>query len=115
PCPRKTYPLLSDSIEQGDGDDKGDTSAIHARVQAGSGSNGRVGPKHSSSGTKSGRGWANVVQLGQGEAGRTAEGSGQQQGGKFRANGNQSIASRVGAGEDGARHPGKSDGVLRKR
>src|ERR1035441_4582879 len=35
---------------------KGDTSAIHARVQAGSGSNGRVGPKHSSRGTKSGSG-----------------------------------------------------------
>src|SRR5215813_9809399 len=36
------------------------------------------------------------------------------QGGKRRADGDQPIAGRVGAGEDGARHPGKSDGVLRE-
>ena len=39
-----------------------------------------------------------------------AEGSGQR-----RTDGDQPVAGRVGAGEDGARHPGKSDGVLRER
>jgi len=43
--------------------------------------------------------WSKPCTTGQGEAGRTAEGSGQQQGGKCWANGNQSTASRVGAGE----------------
>ena len=36
------------------------------------------------------------------------------EGGKRRADGDQPFASRVGAGQDGARHPGKSDGVFRE-
>src|SRR5664279_3298707 len=55
-----------------------------------------------------------AVQLGQGAAGRQAQGCRQQQGGKRRADGDQPFASRVGARQDGARHPGKSDGVLRE-
>ena len=41
-----------------------------------------------------------------------AEGCQRQAAGNCRADGEQPSACRVGAGDDGARHPGKSDGVL---
>ncbi len=51
----------------------------------------------------------NWVKAAPGQAGRH-----RQEGHQCRANGDQPAASRVGAREDGARHPGKSDGVLRE-
>ena len=54
-----------------------------------------------------------AVQLGQGSSrGQALRGG--QQGRERRANGDQPAAGRTGAREDGARHSGKSDGVLRK-
>ena len=55
------------------------------------------------------------VQLGQGPSSGQAHRRGQQSAGERRADGNQPAAGRAGAREDGARHSGKSDGVLRKR
>ena len=42
------------------------------------------------------------------------KGAGGKHAGDCRADGDQSSAGRAGAGDDGARHPGKSDGILRK-
>jgi hypothetical protein len=63
-CPRETYPLADN---QGRGkDDQGEAGAIPARVQAGGGSAGGVGPEHGSGIANAGGSGANVVQLGQG-------------------------------------------------
>ena len=69
----------------------------------------------SGSGAQSWSGRADLSKLGEGAPGGEAEG-GQRQGRcNGGADGDQPLASRVGAGEDGARHPGKSDGILCKR
>ncbi len=47
-------------------------------------------------------------------SGGKVEGRQRQAAGDCRADGDQPSAGRVGASDDGARHPGKSDGVLRK-
>ena len=63
----------------------------------------------------SGSGGTDAVELGEGASGRAAERGRRQGRGDRGADGDQSSAGRAGAGEDGARHPGKSDGVVRER
>ena len=75
---------------------------------------GGVGPEHWGGSAQSGRGLADAVELGQGAARGKAEGSQRQGGGDGRADGDQSSTRGTGAGDDGARHSGKSDGILCK-
>ena len=55
-----------------------------------------------------------LVELDQGSSCREVEGASRARPGDGRADGDQPFASRAGAGDDGARHPGKSDGILCK-
>ena len=56
-----------------------------------------------------------LIELGQVAACGEVEGGQRQGRGDSRADGDQPLTGRAGAGDDGARHPGKSDGILCKR
>ena len=55
-----------------------------------------------------------MIELGQRKTGGETEGGQRQDRGHSGADGDQSLAGGVGSGNDGARHPGKSDGILCK-
>ncbi|SOY74373.1 hypothetical protein CBM2633_P130002 [Cupriavidus taiwanensis] len=60
------------SCKESQEDEQDDASAVHARIQAGSGSAGQGGPEHCGGGCGAGRARAVDFQLGLGRAGRQA-------------------------------------------
>nr|AAS83411.1 putative transposase OCP [uncultured Ralstonia sp.] len=95
------------------GSDEGNESALHAGVQAGSGQAGQGWPEHGGDGEDPGHCATDAAQLDPCGP-RRSSGGGWKQAGEPRADGDRQAARGAGAGQDGARHPGKSDGVLRE-
>jgi hypothetical protein len=95
------------------GNDEDDEGALHARTQVRGYSVGRRLPEHLGGGTGTGCGRLGSVQLGEGQARWQARRCGWQAR-ERRENGDCTFARRARARDGGARHLGKSDGVLSK-
>src|SRR5271156_5519565 len=97
---------------KGNVDEERKTRPLHAGVQAGSGTASGVWPEHSGGSPQPWSCGADARELGQGASRGEVEGGQRQGRGYGGADGDQLLARGACAGDDGARHPGKSHGIL---